>query len=287
MKKIFGAVLVMTVFAILAGCGRSIQVTDLGFAKVLQFKDKDAIGPNHTGVAIFATPQQQVVAAPPSIVATQCDAKSIYSRLERNRTEIAKCKTFSLNNLRLRLERGNLFLDLFACKCDHESVPEAIKNFEIAARNYKFGKDIKSHKAEADNLMTRVHESWIKAKQLNVAACGSVVTVPQSVVVVPQSQPQLVYSSTGYGPGILESILPAALIAGGGVGAASVLRPSETNVNTNASGGTGTGGAGGSGMGIGTGAAAAASTSTSTSTSSGSGGSSGATGSSGSSAAGN
>lgn len=246
MKKIFGAVLVLAFFAILAGCGSTVKVTDIGFAKVVQYKDKDAIGPNHTGVAIFATPQQQVITASPQSVVTRCDARSIYDRLERNRTEIAKCRTFSLNNLRLRLERGNLFLDLFACKCDHESVPEAIKNFEIAARNYRFGKDIKSHKAEVDRLMTQVYENWTKAKQIDVTVCNSTVTVPQPVALVPQHQ--FVYGSTGYGAGIIESILPSALIAGGMVGAASQLPSSgDTIVSTNASGGTGAGGAGGAG----------------------------------------
>lgn len=257
MKKFSAIFVILVIFAILAGCGSSIKVTDLGFAKVVQYKDKDAIGPNHTGVAIFATPQQQVVTAPQSVV-TRCDARSIYDRLERNRAEIAKCRTFSLNNLRLRLERGNLFLDLFVCKCDHESISEAIKNFEIAARNYRFGKDIKQHKAEADNLMSQVYENWTKAKRIDVTVCNSTVTVPQPVALVPQHQ--FVYGSTGYGAGIIESILPSALIAGGMVGAASVLRPSDTNV-TATGGGGGAGGSGGVGVGGSSSSSAASSSS--------------------------
>ena len=108
---------------------------------------------------------QQVNYYPPP-QAKDCDPQSIYIALEKNRIAIygdgkkKGCDFYSLNNLRLRAERGRLYLDLYRCTGDREALNAAKDNFEIAARNYKFGSDIKKHQAEADEIMAQVYADW-------------------------------------------------------------------------------------------------------------------------------
>lgn len=108
---------------------------------------------------------QQVNYYPPP-QAKDCDPQSIYIALEKNRIAIygdgkkKGCDFYSLNNLRLRAERGRLYLDLYGCTGDREALNAAKDNFEIAARNYKFGSDIKKNQAEADKIMSQVFADW-------------------------------------------------------------------------------------------------------------------------------
>ena len=116
---------------------------------------------------------QQVILAPATQLqpvaqqAKACDPQSIYIALEKNRIAIygdggskKGCEDYCLNNLRLRAERGKLFYDLYKCTGDMEALKAAKDNYAIAARNYKFGSDIKKNQAEADKLIDQVYEAW-------------------------------------------------------------------------------------------------------------------------------
>ncbi len=112
-----------------------------------------------------AAPAAVVPAAAPQ--AKACDQLSIYNALEKNRIAIygdggskKGCEDYCLNNLRLRAERGKLFYDLYKCTGDMEALKAAKDNYAIAARNYKFGSDIKKNQAEADKLIDQVYEAW-------------------------------------------------------------------------------------------------------------------------------
>ena len=99
--------------------------------------------------------------------ARDCDPQSIFYALEKNRIKIygdgkdkKGCNYYCLNNLRLRAERGRLYLGLYKCTGDREALNAAKDNFKIAARNYKFGSDIKKNQAEADKIMAQVFADW-------------------------------------------------------------------------------------------------------------------------------
>ncbi len=104
--------------------------------------------------------------APAAPQAKACDPQSIYDALEKNRIKIygdgnkKGCDYYCLNNLRLRAERGRLYLDLYKCTGDREALNSAKDNHAIAARNYKFGSDIKKNQAEADKIMAQVYADW-------------------------------------------------------------------------------------------------------------------------------
>ena len=100
------------------------------------------------------------------------EVQRIYSSLEENRVSIygdggkkKGCDLYSLNNLRLRSQRGDLFYRLYKCTGDKEALHKAIENYEIAARNYRFGHDIKKHRVKADRIIAQVFESWAKTKK--------------------------------------------------------------------------------------------------------------------------
>lgn len=115
---------------------------------------------------------QQTLSVAPQAAQPQakaCDPETIqklHKALEGNRIAIygdvkkEGCNTYCLNNLRLRLERANLFYVLYKCTGRREALFEARKDYKIAAENYKFGSDIKKNKTEADRLLAEVYQNW-------------------------------------------------------------------------------------------------------------------------------
>jgi hypothetical protein len=108
----------------------------------------------------------------PAAICSPEEIQRIYISLEENRIAIygdgwkkKGCDLYSLNNLRLRAERGDLFYRLYKCTGDKEALYKAIENYEIAARNYRFGHDIKKHQVEADRIIAHVYEGWAIAKE--------------------------------------------------------------------------------------------------------------------------
>lgn len=297
MKKIFSAVLVLVVLAILAGCGlpKAGLIRIEGWPEnkeqptLVAYGRTGVFGHDYQGIA-HVQKKSVVQQASSSVSVTQkCDEKKIwerYEKIQKIKLEISGCKDFSLFNMERRTEGGDVLEELAECLCDARLHAEAIRYYEIAQRNYHRGKDTKNPRGK--HLLFQVNKKLEKAKMRDLASCSvetkSVVQAPP--VITEEFSITNLYS--GGNSSVGNFALPALIGAGGYVAGQAVHRPDETNVNTNASGGTGTGGAGGSGMGIGTGAAAAAAASTSTSTTSGDGGSAGAGGSgSGAAAAGN
>lgn len=110
------------------------------------------------------------------LVCTVQEIQEIYTLLEKNYIDIygdrrhgkKGCEDYCFNNLRLRLARAWYFFRLYECTSDSESLRKVIENSEIAARNYKFGKDIRLHQYEADQLIAQVHQIWAKAKSITI-----------------------------------------------------------------------------------------------------------------------
>lgn len=126
---------------------------------------------------LFAQPAQPVAKPEPKPEEKpRCsvnELNELYKRLQENyvkiygdkRTGKKGCEDYCFNNEGLRDERQFLFYEVYKCTGDGEALREVIYNCEVAARNYKFGKDIKENQAEADKIMTRVYESWASAKK--------------------------------------------------------------------------------------------------------------------------
>jgi hypothetical protein len=116
------------------------------------------------GTPTEAKCEQPTIAAPAPEQVKTCNSGKIISELKKNEQEIKQCKKYCENNLKLRLIRGKLFFALYKCTGDKEALEDAVHNYEIAARNYKFGKDTKNN-LNADELMAEVYENWQKAKE--------------------------------------------------------------------------------------------------------------------------
>ncbi len=255
MKKIFSAVLVLAVLAILAGCGTSAKVVKIegleeneNTPKLIEVERTGLFGHDATGFMLLKK-KSVVSSAPTTTTSTvrKCSEEKIrelYRRLNENAIALSKCKYFCLNNLGLRLERERILAELGECTCDIKFFQEAIKNLEIAARNYKNGKDTKNSKGEM--LMTQVYKDWETLKRRDLASCSvevkSVVELPSTQQV---AQDEITPLYFGGNSSVGNFAVPALIGAGGYVAGQAVRRPNETNIN--ASGGSGSGGAGGTG----------------------------------------
>lgn len=89
-----------------------------------------------------------------------CDVLKIRKQIEENLNETQECKSYCFNNMRLRSSIADLYRDLYKCIGDAESRYEAIKNYEIAARNFRFGSDIGKNRIEADSIIAHIYRNW-------------------------------------------------------------------------------------------------------------------------------
>ena len=110
-------------------------------------------------------PAPPVVKPEPAPQPAACDPSNIWAQINELKRRIALCTQFCFNNLQLRAALGEKYIDLAVSTGDKRYLNDANKNFEIAERNLKFGKDIKKHRTEASAIMRRVY--YLQAGCLN------------------------------------------------------------------------------------------------------------------------
>jgi len=98
---------------------------------------------------------------PPVATPATCDPSPIWAKIKELERKIKSCLKFCFNNLVLRAQIGEAYVDLYVCTGNSEHLRSAINHFEIAERNYLRGYDIKAHQAETDKIIQRVH--WVQA----------------------------------------------------------------------------------------------------------------------------
>lgn len=89
-----------------------------------------------------------------------CNPEPIRREIERLKVEISKCKFWGLNNLRLRFLLANEYAKLAKCTGENGYYSDAVKNYDLAEKNYLNGKDIKKNQAEADQILYKVYWNW-------------------------------------------------------------------------------------------------------------------------------
>ncbi|MFA7209310.1 MAG: hypothetical protein WC120_03405 [Parcubacteria group bacterium] len=89
-----------------------------------------------------------------------CDPRPIIIKIEDLKRKVIECKLYCFNNLGLRRDLVEAYIDLYVCTGNREYLRDAIENAEIAERNYLRGHDIKAHKAEADKEIAQVYYFW-------------------------------------------------------------------------------------------------------------------------------
>jgi hypothetical protein len=100
------------------------------------------------------------------VVVQVCNPDEIWVQINELKRKIALCTQFCFNNLQLRSMLGEKYIDLAVCTGDNKYYNFAItEGFEVAERNFKFGKDIKAHHAEATAIMQQVY--FLQAGCLN------------------------------------------------------------------------------------------------------------------------
>lgn len=89
-----------------------------------------------------------------------CDADEIRGQIRQHEEEIKECKLFSFHNLQLRVSQGDNYVDLYLCTGDKNYLKAAIREYEIAERNYLRGHDIRVRQAEANSIIAHVYYNW-------------------------------------------------------------------------------------------------------------------------------
>jgi len=124
-------------------------------------------GPTDPNPNWFPKPEKEKPASVPEAKAPApptglnvCDEKPILKRIEELVQKIKECTQFCFANLGFRRALGDAYVDMYVCTGDREYLHEAIKQYQIAERNYKQGHDISAHKAEADRIIAQVYYNW-------------------------------------------------------------------------------------------------------------------------------
>jgi hypothetical protein len=123
--------------------------------KLWAFNDGPTNPPD--GLDVCKPPMPPVVQAPPP---PTCDASSIRIEIEILKRQIAACKYWGIDNMRLRFLKANKEAALAKCTGENGYYSDAIKDYELAEKNYLKGKDIKANRAEADQLLQKVYWNW-------------------------------------------------------------------------------------------------------------------------------
>lgn len=89
-----------------------------------------------------------------------CDPSSIWSRIEDLKQRVKECVRWCMNNLGLRSELGEAYIDLYQCTGDKRYLNNAIEQFQIAERNYLKGHDIRANQVKADRLIAQDYYFW-------------------------------------------------------------------------------------------------------------------------------
>lgn len=93
-------------------------------------------------------------------VATGNSCGGVRAKIAQLQEEIKLCTRFCLNNLKLRKQLGDAYVDLFVCTGDKRYLSSAIKQYEIAERNFNSGHDIVANQAEANQVLAQVYFYW-------------------------------------------------------------------------------------------------------------------------------
>jgi hypothetical protein len=113
--------------------------------------------------AVQIAQRDQFTPPPPPVVKSKppyCDTNEIWSRIKVLKSEIAKCHRFSFNNLTLRSQLGDAYIELYVCTGDKKYLREAANHYGIAEKNYVKGWDIKSHRKSAEEVIAQVYYNW-------------------------------------------------------------------------------------------------------------------------------
>ncbi len=104
-------------------------------------------------------PAPKMEPAPVAPTATKkCDPDAIRTQIEILKEKISKCRFFSLNNLSLRAQLGEAYVQLYKCTGDPSHLREAIKQYQIAERNYLRGSDTRQE--EGKKIIAQVYRLW-------------------------------------------------------------------------------------------------------------------------------
>lgn len=89
-----------------------------------------------------------------------CDVSKIRQQISKLKEEIKECKRFCFNNLTLRSKLGDIYINLYVCTGDRKYLEMAIKEYEIAERNYLRGHDIYARQTAANSIIAQDYYNW-------------------------------------------------------------------------------------------------------------------------------
>lgn len=130
---------------------------------ILALNDGPLTGAGAVSPCAVETP----VVPPPVVQKTPCPVPAppasvteIQKRISELEQKVRECTRFCFNNLCLRYQLGDAYVDWYICTGDKSRLAEAIKMYEIAERNYLKGHDISANQAEANRILAQVYYNW-------------------------------------------------------------------------------------------------------------------------------
>lgn len=109
----------------------------------------------------FYSQVQAPPVCPPVVEKQPCgDVELILARIHSLEKEVVDCKLYCYNNLCLRKALQFAYIDLFVCTKNKRYLETAIYHAEVAERNFYKGADIRSHQAEANQIIAEVYYVW-------------------------------------------------------------------------------------------------------------------------------
>lgn len=103
---------------------------------------------------------EEVKKSPTPVTPAPCDPNPIYQKIKDLEEKIKLCKKWGIDNMRLRFAKANAYAELAICTVENGYFSEAIKDYQLAEKNYLNGEDISANRTEADSLLGQVYYNW-------------------------------------------------------------------------------------------------------------------------------